>query len=424
MKHFYLLAAMCICGLSAVAQEPASNLQPVKLGENVNVKFGGFARIDYFIDSRKGREAVDGLYYLWPDPEKKDAAGKDLNEKVNHNLSATATRFSALFGGPDALKAKSSAYFEFDFTGGQSNYLLFRQAWVKLDWTKSSLLVGRNWHPLQGPVVPSNVSLNYDAPFNIFCRGEQLRFTYKPGAVSFLAATFFQAGHASFGPNAITGESEQSLRFMRNAVIPDLNFQIHYAKGGLLAGIMSHYKSLQPREYTTVNGVNYKTSEKINSYALAGFGQYKTGNLVLKGNAMYAQNMAEASMQGGYVRASINPVTGYETYATTSAFTAWANIIYGDKIKYGLFGAYQKNLGFNKNIDPAAYKFYGRGENVANMYRISPIVSYYSGRMVFQAEGEVTTASYGTIDLDDKGSIKDTEAVTNYRMYLSVSYFF
>ncbi|NJO69139.1 MAG: hypothetical protein HC830_07535 [Bacteroidetes bacterium] len=105
------------------------------------------------------------------------------------------------------MKAKTSSYFEFDFTAGQSGYVLFRQGWVKFDWQKSSLLIGRNWHPLQGPVVPSTVSLNYGTPFNIFCRGEQIRYTYKTGKISIVAATFWQAGHASFGPNAETRQS-------------------------------------------------------------------------------------------------------------------------------------------------------------------------------------------------------------------------
>jgi hypothetical protein len=413
-----------MCGWGVKGQEPASSLQPVKLGENVNVKFGGFARVDYFVDSRKGREAVDGFFYLWPDAVKNDANGKDLNKKVNQNLSAIPTRFSSLFGGPEAFKAKASAYFEFDFTGGNSNYLLFRQGWVKLDWAKSSLQIGRLWHPLQGPVVPSTVALNYAAPYNVFCRGEQVRFTYKPGAVTFLAAAFMQSGHASFGPNATTGEPEQSFRFMRMSMIPDMNFQVHYTSGNFTTGLMSQFKSLQPREYTTVNNVNYQTTERVNSYALAAFGQYKKGLFVAKGNAMYGQNLAEMSMQGGYARVKIDPSTGHESYATASAITSWVNLSYGDKVRVGVLGGYQKNLGFSEDLDQAAYKFYGRGDNVASIVRITPTFSVYSGRMAFQSEVEITSAAYGQIDYSDKGKVKDTESVTNCRIYMAISYFF
>ncbi len=416
---------MCLSGLNLLAQEPASSLQPVKLGENVTVKFGGFARVDYFADTRKGKESVDGLFYIWPEPVKPDATGKDLNEKGNQNLSATPTRFTALFAGPEALKAKASAYFEFDFTGGNSNYLLFRQGWVKLDWAKTSLQIGRTWHPLQGAVTPSTVSLNFEAPFNVFCRGEQVRFTYKTGKVSFLAATFFQSGHASFGPNVITGESEQSLRFMRNSMQPDLNFQVHYSMGGFTTGIMTEYKSLQPREYTSVdNVVNYSTNEKINTYALGAFGQYKKGLFTIKGNAIYGQNLSEMTMQGGYARLTLNTETGYETYTPSSALTSWINILYGEKVRAGFFGGFQKNLGFKDNLNSIVYKFYGRSDNISSMYRLAPSISYFTGRMVFQAEGEITTANYGKVDLTDNGRVKETKAVTNYRMYLSVSYFF
>lgn len=423
MKSFYLAATGVFIFLNTFGQEPTGNLQPVKLGENVNVKFGGFARADYFFDTRKGREAVDGLFYLWPDPVKKDASGKDLNARPNQNLSATATRFTALFGGPEAFKAKASAYFEFDFTAGQSGYVLFRQAWVKLDWPKSSLQIGRNWHPLQGPVVPSTISLNYGAPFNIFCRGEQIRYSYRTGAITLLAATFWQAGHASFGPNA-AGDQEQSLRFLRNSMLPDMNLQIHYTKNGFTTGLMGHFKSLLPREYTTANNVSYKSHEKVNTYAVAAFGQFKTGLLILKGNAMYGQNLAEMMMQGGYARISWDQNTGFEKYSASSAVTSWFNIVYGEKVRAGIYGGFQKNLGFRDELNPDEFKMYGRSENIASMWRVSPSLSYTSGRIALQFEGEITTAYYGTVDFNDKGKVKNTDAVTNSRLALSVSYFF
>jgi hypothetical protein len=426
MKRIILLLLLGPSCLLLKAQETttSTNIQPVKLGENVNVKFGGFARVDYFFDTRKGKEAVDGLFYMWPEPIKPDAWNRDLNARTNQNLSATPTRFSALFGGPDVLKAKSSAYFEFDFTGGNSNYLLFRQGWVKLEWPKTSILIGRSWHPMQGPVTPSTVALSYECPFNVFCRGEQVRMTYKTGAFTFLTAAFFQSGHASFGPTATGSDPVQSCNFMRNAKIPDLNLQIHYTKGEFTTGIMGEFKMLMPREYTSVGTFNYRTNERIKSYALAAFGQYKSGLFTIKGNAMIGENLAEMSMQGGYARRTLDSTTGYETYSSSNAFTSWINMVYGDKIKIGLLGGYQKNLGFNDNLDAAVYKFYGRGDNIANIWRIAPSISYYSGRMVFQAEPEITSASYGTINFSNKGKITNTTAVYNSRLYLSVSYLF
>lgn len=419
MKNILLIAAIGTIGINIFAQEPAGIIHPVKLGENVNVNFGGFVRIDYFINSRKGTENIDGLFFMWPDAVNKDANGNDLSEKVNQNLSATPTRFSALFNGPYALGAKASAYFEFDFTGGNSNYLLFRQGWVKLDWSKSTLQIGRTWHPLQGPVFPTTVSMNFESPFNVFCRGEQVRYTYMPGKFKLLAAVFLQSAQASFGPVG------QSFSYMRNAMTPDLNLQLHFSNGGFTTGIMGEYKALLPRESTSYNKKPYyKTNENIQSYALALFGQYKSGKFIVKGNAMMGQNLAEMAMQGGYARASIDTITGHETYTTGNAFTSWINILYGEKVKVGIFGGYQKNLGFSNQLNVSDYTFYGRGEKIGSMMRISPSVSYYSGRMVFQLETELTSTAYGTIDLLNKGKIKDTESVYNRRLILSVSYFF
>jgi hypothetical protein len=419
MKHFLLAGAFGLLGIHGMAQEPVSSIQPVKLGENVSVKLGGYVRTDYFINSRKGTENVDGLFFMWPDPVVRDARGVDLSEKVNQNMSATPTRFTALFTGPDAMGAKASSYFEFDFTGGNSNYLLFRQGWVKLDWTKTSLQIGRTWHPLQGPVFPSMVSMNFESPFNVFCRGEQVRFTYKPGKFTLLAAAFMQSGHASFGP------AGQSFTYQRCAMVPDLNLQLHYTNGGFSTGIMTEYKIIQPKEVTNYGKKpGYQTYATVSSYALAAFGQYKSGRFLIKGNAMLGQNLAEMAMQGGYARLSVDTITGHEKYTSGNAFTTWVNVLYGDKIKYGIFGGYQKNLGFSDQVNATDYVFYGRGEKIGSMMRIAPSVSYYTGRMVFQIEPELTSAAYGTVDLYDKGKIKNTQTVYNRRLVLSVSYFF
>lgn len=67
-------------------QESKEILPVVKLGDQVQVKFGGFARGDYFIDSRKNFDPLDGLFNLWPEPAQYDAQGKDMNNVVRHNF--------------------------------------------------------------------------------------------------------------------------------------------------------------------------------------------------------------------------------------------------------------------------------------------------------------------------------------------------
>ncbi|NJO69140.1 MAG: hypothetical protein HC830_07540 [Bacteroidetes bacterium] len=210
-------------------------------------------------------------------------------------------------------------------------------------------------------------------------------------------------------------------------MLPDLNLQVHYTNGNFTTGLMGNFKSLQPREYTTVNKVNYKTGEKVSSMAIATFGQYKKGKFTIKGNAMLGQNQAEMMMQGGYVRNSLNTITGYETYSTSKAFTSWLNLTYGEKVRFGIYGGYQQNLGFKddlNNLRAGVYKFYGRSDDVSSIWRLSPSVSYFAGRMALQLEGEITSVKYGTVDLSDMGKVINGSWLTNYRMELSVSFFF
>jgi hypothetical protein len=157
---------------------------------------------------------------------------------------------------------------------------------------------------------------------------------------------------------------------------------------------------------------------------LATFGQYKAGKFTAKGNFMYGQNLAEMMMQGGYARLTFDAVTGKETYTASSAITSWLNFTYGEKVRWGLYGGYQKNLGYMDVLNPNDAKFYGRSPEIASIWRLSPSITYTAGRMLFQFEGEITTANYGTINYAKKGKVEDAKGVTNYRLGLSTSFLF
>lgn len=427
-RIFFALFAL-VQTIIVQGQESKEILPVVKLGDQVQVKFGGFARGDYFIDSRKNFDPLDGLFNLWPEPAQYDAQGNDMNDVVRHNFSMQASRFSGLFTGPDVLKAKSSAYFEFDFSGGNTINVRMRQAWVKLNWTKSELQLGKTWHPLFSPIMPSAIAISTGAPFQPFHRAEQIRFTQKMGNLTLLAAAVYQSEHKSFSYsyNAAAKKLEvgQIGDNTRLNPIPDMNLQLHVKTGSFFTGLMGEYKIIRPTLFTVGSDTkNYKTKETVSSYALGWFGEYKHNLLTVKGNAMYGQNMAEFFMQGGYAVASIDSSTGYRTYTPSNAITSWLNITYGKKIVAGIFGGYQKNLGFSDPILGGSASFLGRAQNIAYMYRVAPSISYYAGRMVFAFEVEYNTAAFGTIDYADYGKVKDAKETSNLRGLGSVTFYF
>ena len=421
----------------------ASPLIPVvKLSDNVQVKFGGFIRAEYYFDSRETVGAVDDLFSFFPENEKKDAiSGDDLNAISRSNLSTQATRFNALFTGPDIWKAKSSAFFEFDFSGGAGTQastgatnpvgLRLRHAWTKLSWTKSEILIGKTWNPLAETIFPAVVGLHTGIPFRPFGRGEQLRFTWKPSSkINVLVAALYQTEHKSTVYTDASGTTVAGSNDIRSNPIPDLHLQIHFKTPSVFAGIISEYKVVRPATQTTGTGGGvYNTDATVSSYALGAFADYKKDNFGVKASALYGQNLSELFQQGGYAVKSYDSATGAKTYTPSNSVSYWVNLSYGTKLVFGLFGGYQKNLGFNDNILAAsaagnAATFLGRWQNVDHIYRIAPSLKYSIGRLVFSAEADYNVAAYGRVDYSDKGKVKESKEISGVRGIFATTFLF
>ena len=163
-KTAFLVASLIGCLFYAQAQDNVSTEKPlipvVTLSKDVNVKFGGFMRAEYYVDSKEMVGVLDDLFGFFPEKPIYDANGKDINNVVRHNFSTQATRFNALFSGPSVFNAKSSAFFEFDFTGGNSVNLRYRHAYGQLSWAKTDVLFGKSWNPLAALHFPSVLGLH------------------------------------------------------------------------------------------------------------------------------------------------------------------------------------------------------------------------------------------------------------------------
>lgn len=427
---------------SQQTQDTAKKVAPiipiVKLSDNITVKFGGFVRAEYYLDSRKTQGAVDDLFSFFPYAESKDAKGKDQNAVVRQNLSTQATRFNALFSGPDVLSAKSSAFFEFDFSGGAATNgtttnpvgLRLRHAYIKLNWKSSELLIGKTWNPLGDIIFPSVVGLNTGIPFRPFGRGDQLRFTYKPTeSISILAAALYQSEHKSFSYSDATGTTTANTNDIRINPVPDFHLQIHYKSGAIFAGLVSEYKIVRPATaLKALKGTaplgTYNTDETVSSYAFGGFAKYSQGLFTVQASGLYGQNLSELFQQGGYAVTAIDSTNGSRRYTPSNSITSWLNITYGKTVVIGLFGGYSKNLGFSKNIIGGVGSYLGRWQDVDHIYRISPSIKYNIGRLILGAELEYNVAAYGTVDYTNKGKVKDAKEVSGVRGLLAATFLF
>lgn len=272
----------------------------VKLSDNVTVKFGGFVRAEYIIDSRKTVGFIDDLFAFFPDKKLLDANGNDLNDVVRNSMSIQATRFNAAFTGPNVLNAASTAFFEFDFTGGNTINVRLRHAYVKLNWTKSELLIGKTWNPLAETIFPSVIGFNTGVPFRPFGRGDQVRFTLRPNTtLTLLAAAVYQTEHKSFNYMDANGTVGQNGDNIRTNPIPDLHLQLHYKSGSILAGLIAEYKIVRPTTVSKGTAGTFKTNETVKSFAIGIFEKYTQGKLTMQASSIYGQNLSELFLQGG-----------------------------------------------------------------------------------------------------------------------------
>lgn len=86
--------------------------------------FYGFVRNDFFLDTYKGLNAFQDVFYLYPNYIGADANGGDINRQTTANMLSIVTRGGVNIIGPEIFGAKTTGCIEVDFAGKPENYLL------------------------------------------------------------------------------------------------------------------------------------------------------------------------------------------------------------------------------------------------------------------------------------------------------------
>ena len=380
------------------------------------LKIYGFIRNDFFYNSRKNEESTDGAFNFFPKPAD-ISAGIDKNAVPQAELLSINTRIGLDITGADLFGAKSSAKIESDFAGTGATFFILRirQAYMKLNWEKSELLIGQAWHPMFGNVFPTVQSLNVGAPFQPFNRSPQIRFSYNlNNSMSIIGAALYEMQFVSQGPIG------SSSSYMKNAMIPDLFLGSEYKTAHWTSGIGVDTKTLKP------------DANQITSLSAVAYSQYTDKMLQLKAKVIYGQNLTDLGLIGGY---------GVSKYATDSAtvlsysnlntLSSWFNAVYGNKVQVGVLVGYSKNLGSDatlayrkgKKITAYGCGFYDSNQQLVDqLIRISPQISYNLPNLKFGLELDYTTAIYGTIQTT--GKINSAYNVDNNRIVATMSYTF
>lgn len=378
------------------------------------IRLAGFVKTDYWIDSRAVVGAREDLVNLFPANISLDQQGKDVHADPAFNYSAIASRVALHISGPDAFGGRVTGLIEADFTGVTNqdiNGMRLRHAFVRIHWEKLDLLLGQWWHPMfVTDVFPTVAALNTGAPFQPFIRNPQLTLTYAAGYSKWQFALIGQRDNASDGPRGLSPD------YLRHAGLPNAHIQWtgYFGKG--IVGLAADYKVLRPERITQQG---YYTNERLETFAWMAYGRLRLGQWDLKAKSIYGQNMSEHLMLGGYAEASIDPSTGMTTYTPLNHFFSWLNILYGEQVQGGFFLGYASNLGSREEING---RYFGRGSDIAHVYRLAPAITFNAGRISFCTELEYTVAAYGTPD--DFGKVKNHNEVGNLRLLFTALYFF
>lgn len=417
MKRTLLFASLlAMFALGAFAQEK----------EKPSFKFYGFVRNYACYDTRESLTSNSEQFYYMPKDIKPDANGNDLNAQDNIMLLSITTRLGLNVTGLNFLGSKTSAKIEADFAGfGTSNTVLrIRQAYAKMDWEHSKVLVGQAWHPAMGDMMPDVFSLETGAPFTPFSRSPQVRYDYEAKNVKLTATALYQFQYTSYGPDGA------SFNYARNAIVPEMYFQGIIKNGGFMMGLGVDVLTLKPRTQYNVTEKETTKTYKSNDQLMVSvtptiFASYKKGNWGVKGRVTYAQNAAHMSMISGYA-VTEKLENGDWKYSSINSIGGWVDATYKQPLKTGYltfccFAGYTKNLGCMNEIKGDIYM---RGEKKMDyMWRVAPSILYTHNAMQIGIEYNPTTVGYGK-NVDSKYNMSDVHAVTNHRICAMLKYNF
>lgn len=403
-KKLFLLPFLLFSLLNGFAADPS-----------VGYQLYGFVRNDFYINSRQNFEVLDGLFSIFPKPVDINTNGKDKNAVPNAEMLSVATRLGIDFRGTPIMGAKSTAKIECDFAGISTSYYLIRirQAYLKLNWEKTELLVGQTWHPLFGSVLPTVPSLNTGSPFQPFNRSPQVRAKHMlTNELLVIGSVNYQMQYMSQGPLGA------SPSYLKNALLPDI------------------FVGLESKSKHWISGVGFDTKmlkindARLSSGSAVAYTQYADNQLQIKAKAIYGQNLSDHLMIGGY-GISNESTTNNIVYTNFNTLSSWLNLVYGTKVQTGIFVGFSQNLGTNENlnIDAAGiitaygYGFYADTQQLMDrIYRIAPHITYNLSNFKLGFEYELTSADYGKIQ--GNGRIENSSTATNHRAMATISYIF
>lgn len=233
------------------------------------VKFSGYIRNDTFYDTRQVAGSREDDFILFPYPKIIDSCCQDIYERGQYNMLPIQTRFKWAIRGPNIWNAQAMGMIEADFTGpwvlnnnidvrgqgGNSTIsgLYLNDAYFRLGWEKTSVLIGQTIHPFIEPRATGGLLV-----IEPLSRNPQIRVTHElrpklEGVIAVLAQLDYKNfGQTPFGdfdianPDARTPYPAQASSYVRNSLMPEFHFHLKKYWNEHIVGIATSVKRIQP----------------------------------------------------------------------------------------------------------------------------------------------------------------------------------
>jgi hypothetical protein len=382
--------------------------------QKASIDWYGFVAAQSWINTHESVSGAEGFLYLYPTDRLQDPVDQhDQRAVPQGSWFGTMARLGFVLHGPEIFGAASRAKAELEFSGHSSpGSILYRHAFIALDWENSTLTLGQTWHPMND-LFPSTVGIAIGSPFNALNRSPQLRYEYFMGSdknIKLTGAAIFQAANGIYGP-ATAGKS---YVYNRWSLTPMLYAGVDFTFGDLKVGGGLEYQHICAMVDRADNNKKYYLN------GLCGMiqAQYAQDKLSVKAKTLIGHNMSHLGICSGFGQvANLNP--GEIRFTPLAASSSWAQVQYGGALKAGLMAGFMSNWGAGKDLS-AIYA--AEGGTIDNMWRVAPNLQYVVGNMNLGVEYELTTVAYGTPQAN--GTVADTHNVSNNRLLLSVMYSF
>jgi len=456
MKNMMIMAAAMFLSLPfASAQNDTSKVKSTGVilhkESKAHIKPYGFVRNYFNYDSRRMLTVCGGEYLMIPYDEDwnmtetqaqtyGDDERFDRNAVPEAHLLALSSRFGVALEGGQLGQWSLAGRLEGDFAGfGTTNTVLrLRLAYVSFRHKDAhglnhELLVGQDWHPLSGSIMPDVLGMAAGAPFRPHSRTPQLRYTLSlTRDFGFTAAALWQYQFTSPGPDG------ESAAYANRSLVLELFVGLNYRTREVYAQLGMDYTNLLIREESACVDAsgnilyNHLDKNRCQSWSPTLYFQYTplSGLFALKMRSTLARNLAHLNMLSGYARAI--DADGAMAFIPMQASVSYLNVSVGSRWRANLFLGYQKNLGLaDKDYTlvgaaPSAALYMKKGiGNINSIYRLAPSVSFNTKAFNIGLEYELTGVTYGQVASD--GTVPNDDnlhQVLGHRLCAMVKYNF